>query len=177
MDAPERTPRKLWGFRSGEPWKSVCVIGFFCALYLAFVLTLMPPIIAGAHDQLVYKAVRACLFAAAVLPVLFLSDFTWCARLPFFSSPRTSQRVLGTAVLAALLVCLGANLMYLHTPEYRTELTRHVTSAFGIAQEETPASVLTTNEESAAQEEAPQSGTSDGTKNVWTDRHEGCGTD
>lgn len=176
MAAPGRTPRKLWGFRSGKPWKSVCVIGFFCALYLVFVLTLMPPIIAGTHDQLVYKAVRACLFAAAVLPVLFLSDFAWCARLPFFSSPRASQRVLGTAVLAALLVCLGANLMYLHTPEYRTELTRHVTSALGIPQEETPASLPST-EESATQEEAPQSETSEGTKNVWTDRHEGCGTD
>ena len=176
----ERTPRKLLGFRSGNPWKSSCALAFFCLLYLVFVLTLMPPVVAGNHDLLVYKAIRAALFAIVILPIVFLSDFAWCKHVPFFSSPRVSQRMLGVGLLAALLVCLCANLAYLHTPEYRAAATHRTAMALGVEDANMAASkgdATMSEEVSRDTGQEPDLVEGESMQNAWTERREGCGTD
>lgn len=176
----EHAPRRLLGFRSKTPWKSLCALVFFCLLYLAFVLTLMPPVAADNHDQLVYKAVRATLFAAAILPVVLLSDFAWCKRIPFFSSPRASQRALGVAVLASLLVLLGANLTYLHSPEYRSDVAYCATKALGASDANAPASIEDAGATGGTEPNPASESTQEadkGTRGAWNERREGCGTD
>lgn len=153
----------------------MCALAFFCLVYLVFVLTLMPPVMAGNQDLLVYKAVRATLFAIVVLPILFFSDFAWCERIPFFSSPRLSQRVLGVALLTVLLVCLSANLTYLHTPEYRAA-THRAALAFGVEEADAPA----LEDGASAQEGTAADASANGNESLrsaWDERREGCGTD
>lgn len=163
----------------------MCALAFFCLVYLVFVLTLMPPVMAGNQDLLVYKAVRAALFAIVVLPILFFSDFAWCKRIPFFSSPHLSQRVLGVALLTVLLVCLSANLTYLHTPEYRAAATHRAALAFGVEEANVPApkdgaGPREGSGSANAQEGSAADASADGDeslRNAWDERREGCGTD
>ena len=175
---------RLLGFRSGTPWHQALAWAFIAALYAAFVLTMFPPVAAGNRDVLVYKAIRLLLFATPILCVVLLSDFPCCKRLPLFSSERRSQRLLGVATLVALVLCLCANLMYLHTPTYRASLQQHVI-AFVVGSEEYPS-----NEDPVATDETPltntttpdiTNGTSDddseSLRSAWDDRREGCGTD
>lgn len=153
---------------------------FFCLLYLAFVLTLMPPVAAGNQDVLVYKATHATLFAIVILPIVLLSDFAWCRRVPFFSSPRASQRMLGVGLLAVLLVCLCANLAYLHTPEYRAAAAHRTAVAFGAKDASMPASEGSAGMSGeVARETGHGSERDEGADlhNAWNERHEGCGTD
>lgn len=153
---------------------------FFCLLYLAFVLTLMPPVVAGNHDLLVYKAIRAALFAIVILPIVFLSDFAWCKRIPFFSSPRASQRMLGVGLLTALLVCLCANLAYLHTPEYRAAATHRTAMALGMEDANMPASegdAGMSGGVARATGQEPERDEGANLQNAWNERREGCGTD
>lgn len=172
----ERTPRKLLGFRSGNPFKSLCALVFFCLVYLVFVMTLIPPVVTGNHDLLVYKAVRAVLFLIVILPVLFLSDFTWCKHIPFFSSPHTSQRITGIATLAVLLVCLCVNLTYLHTPEYHAAVTHRAAVAFGLEEKDILAPLLDARAAERADQE-PTRQPDGSTQNTWNEQREGCGTD
>ncbi len=177
--APVRAKSPLFGFRSGAVWRRACAWAFFAALYVAFSLTMFPPVEAGNRDVLVYKAVRLALFAIPILSVLCLSDFRWCRRLPLFSSERRSQRLTGVVALAALLLCLSANLTYLHTPEYREALLDKGAALVSSPQELTSAEGEAAPGAVASPEGAgATTGDGDGSlASAWNDRREGCGTD
>ncbi|WP_041690742.1 hypothetical protein [Eggerthella sp. YY7918] len=177
-----RSNRCLFGFRSGKTWHKVCIILLFAAVYIAFVLTAVPPVPAGNGDVVIYKLIRLVVLALPIVSILLLSDFSWCKKLPLFSSARTSQRVLGVATLAALLICLCANLTYLHTPEYREAVTAKWSSLIS-PKENIPHEEASTAPDRAPEsaEEAPSTTTSDegfaNLNDAWNERREGCGTD
>ena len=176
---PVRGKNPLFGFRSGAVWRRACTWAFFAALYVAFTLTMFPPIAAGNRDVLVYKAVRLVLFAIPLLSMLCLSDFRWCRRLPQFSSERRSQRLVGVVTLAALLLCLSANLTYLHTPEYREALLDKGAALASLPQEPLPDEGGTAPGTAVPPHDAgATAGNEDGSlASTWNDRREGCGTD
>ncbi|MEG0418526.1 hypothetical protein, partial [Gordonibacter sp.] len=175
---------RLLGFRSSKTWHKVFACAFFAALYAAFVQTMFPPITSANHDILVYKVIRLLLFASPILCIVLLSDSPWHTRLPLFSSDRPSQRLLGIATLTALTLCLCANLMYLHTSEYRIALHEYATVLVAGTQEPPQDESLTTPDgepcENVTAPGAVNDSSDGGGKSfgdAWNDQREGCGTD
>lgn len=127
-----RNIRKIWGFRSGTPWKSGVAL-LYDGLCLAFlVISLMtPPLIeAGVRDALIMKLSSLVLFMWMLSPVIFLSDTPLRKNLPFFRDEQPLRSLVGIMIVSVLFLYLFTLVEGLHTPLYKAEFKAYITGAF-----------------------------------------------
>lgn len=113
--------KKLLGFRSGTPWKSIVAVLYYVLCLSVFVVCLFtPPLItAGVWDTLVVKLSLAVIFLWMLSPALFLSDTPLRGKLPFFKKNRFLDSLVGMAFVFVLFSYLFALTESFHTADYK----------------------------------------------------------
>lgn len=124
--------KKLWGFRSGTPWKTgVAVIYYLaCIAYLVIAMLTPAPLPAGPRDAAVVKLSSVVLFLWMLSPAIFLSETPLRAKLPFFRDRRRMRSLVGLMIVFVLFQYLFILSEGLHTPAYKEAFTQYISTSF-----------------------------------------------
>ena len=126
--------RKLLGFRSGKPWKSL-VAGAYYLLALAvliFGLFSRMPVSGGSQDAAIYRGEVLILFLWMLSPAIFLSDTPYRQYLPLFRKRTRSWSLTGMMIVFLFFAYLFASVDSLHTPAYRQASESLYGAMFGL---------------------------------------------
>lgn len=127
QDKPK--PRKLFGFRSGTPWKSGVALVYYVAVlvYLVVAVVTPPPVPADARDALITKVSSLILFVWLISPAIFLSDTWFRSSLPLFRDRQATKSAIGMMIITLLLLNLFMLSENLHSPEYKAAFQAYMT--------------------------------------------------
>ena len=124
--------KKLWGFRSGTPWKTGVAVVYYlaCLAFLAIAMFTPAPLPAGLRDAAVVKLSSVVLFVWMLSPAIFLSDTPLRDKLPFFRDRRRMRSLVGLMIVFVLFQYLFILSEGLHTPAYREAFTQYIGAAY-----------------------------------------------
>lgn len=124
--------RKLFGFRSGTPWKKGLAVVYYlaCIAFLILAMTTPPLIAAGAKDVSIMRMSSLVLVLMAASPAIFLSDTPMRDFLPFFKDRTLLRSLVGMMIVWLLLLYLFMCSEALHTPEYKAAFTVYIQASF-----------------------------------------------
>lgn len=131
----DQLPR-LFGFRSGTPWKKLVAILYYgvCLLVLAFGLTTRPPISMGGWDFFVYKLSAVVIFLWMLSPAIFLSDTPLRKKIPLLKDNDAHKAFWGMVIILMLFSYLFAMTESWHSPEYKQAYAAYNEQLFGATQ-------------------------------------------
>lgn len=117
----KRAGNKLFGFRSGTPWKSGLALVYYVALLVFFVTaSITPPLVeADSRDALLFKLSSLVLFLWLASPAVFLSDTRFRRYLPLFKARQGSKSLIGMFLVSLLFLNMFVQIERLHSQEYQ----------------------------------------------------------
>ena len=100
--------KKLFGFRSGTPWKSgVAIVYYFVCISFFVIAMITPPLIpAQRWDTAVVKMSSIVLCAWMLTPAVFLSETKMRMKLPFFKDHLGLRSLVGLMITSVLFLYL-----------------------------------------------------------------------
>ncbi|MHC1785789.1 MAG: hypothetical protein AB9880_01825 [Christensenellales bacterium] len=124
--------KKLFGFRSGTPWKSGAAVIYYlvCISFLVIAMATPPLIPAQGWDTAVVKLSSIVLFAWMLTPAIFLSETKMRMKLPFFKDHLGSRSLVGLMIVSVLFLYLFMMMEGLHTPAYKEAFEKYIYATF-----------------------------------------------
>lgn len=124
--------KKVWGFRSGTPWKMILAVLYYsaCAGFLLIGMTTPPLVPCGQWDAVVVKFSTFILFLWMLSPAIFLSDTAMREILPFFKDRIPMRSLVGMMIVFVLFQYLFMTSESLHTPEYKETFNIYITASY-----------------------------------------------
>ena len=123
---------KVWGFRSGVPWKKLVAVIYYaaCLTFLIIGMTTPPLIEAGPWDAFVVKVSTFVMFVWMLTPAIFLSDTILRDILPFFRDRIPMRSLVGLMIVFVLFQYLFMASESMHTPEYQEAFSTYISAAY-----------------------------------------------
>ena len=124
--------KKLFGFRSGTPWKSgVAIVYYFVCISFFVIAMITPPLIpAQIRDTAVVKMSSIVLCAWMLTPAIFLSETKMRMKLPFFKDHLGLRSLVGLMITSVLFLYLFMMMEGLHTPAYKEAFEKYIYATF-----------------------------------------------
>lgn len=118
--------RKLFGFRSGKPWKMVIASIYYAAVFMVacFAVTTPLPDQTSIYDKAIYLLSSLILVLWMLSPAIFLSNTKFREKLPIFRNRTGSSSLLGMMIVFLFFAYLFAAVEDLHSLAYK-DLIRH----------------------------------------------------
>lgn len=128
----QRLLRRLFGFRSGTPWKMILASVYYLACIAFLILAMTTPLLVqgSRSDDQITRLSAFVLFLLLISPAILLSDTGYRDGLPFFKARRVSQSVAGMMAVVVLMLLLFRAVEALHFPVYRETFSAYVRSMF-----------------------------------------------
>lgn len=119
--------RKLFGFRSGKPWKMTIAVVYYAIvlMVLFFAITTPLPNEASGYDRFIYLLSSAVLIFWMMSPAIFLSNTKLREKLPLFRNRTASSSLLGMMIVFLFFAYLFAATEDLHSQEYKTLIQQY----------------------------------------------------
>lgn len=119
---------KVFGFRSGTPWKvGVATLYYFACAFFLVVAVITPPFVpSSVKDALIFKLSSFVLFLWMISPAFFLSETSLRKKLPFFRDRQALRSLIGLMIAGLLFLYLFMLAESLHTPQYKELLSQYM---------------------------------------------------
>lgn len=119
---------KLFGFRSGVPYKKILAVIYYLFCLLAFVgAVVTPPFIeAGVRDGIVWKISLLVIVAGMLTPAIFLSDTKFKKKLPFLNQDSLMGSIVGMGLVFIIFTIVFSMVSSWHTPDYKVRFDEYV---------------------------------------------------
>ncbi|MDR2505072.1 MAG: hypothetical protein LBD16_03090 [Oscillospiraceae bacterium] len=123
---------KLFGFRSGVPWKRGVALVYYlaCAAFLIIGMLTPPLIPSGMRDAIVFKLSTFVIFLLLTSPAIFLSDTKIRRKLPLLRDNVGSKSLVGMMIVVVFLFYLFLMAEGLHSKEYAAEFRSFINETF-----------------------------------------------
>lgn len=123
---------RLWGFRSGTPWKKLLAVLYYgaCAAFLVIGMTTPPLIECGMWDTVIVKLSTFVLFLWMLCPAICLSDTALRARLPLFKKKNAMYSLVGLMIAFVIFQYLFTATEGLHTHAYLDEFRTYIGASY-----------------------------------------------
>lgn len=121
MEKFKKNIKRVLGFRSGTPWKSVVAALYYavCLFVLFMGAFTPPPVAANLWDTAVMKFSLLVIFLWMLSPALFLSDTPLRKRLPFLKKNTLLDSAVGMVIVFVIFSYLFALSESFHIAEYK----------------------------------------------------------
>lgn len=128
----KQTLKKIWGFRSGTPWKMTLATLYYiaCFGFLVVGMTTPPLIPCGQWDAVVMKISTLILFLWMLSPAIFLSDTTLREILPFFRDRIGMRSLVGLLIVFVLFQYFFMASESMHTEAYKASFNTYITQSY-----------------------------------------------
>lgn len=128
----EETKWKLFGFRSGKPWKRPLAVLYYamCLVVLWFSFATPLPVAAGIYDRILYRLSGVVIVAWMASPSIFLSDTPMRRWLPLFKNKTPIASLAGMMIVVIFFAYLFAVVGELHTPEFSQAFGEYIQKTY-----------------------------------------------
>lgn len=123
---------RLFGFRSGVPYKKILAVVYYLVCILAYVICIVtpPPVTGGVRDVLILRISTTLLFLYFISPAICLSETPLRDKLPIFRKRTKMDSIMGMIIWGTLVLYFFWLSESFHTASYRQQFSAYITQAF-----------------------------------------------
>lgn len=132
MQVIKQNIHRLFGFRSGVPYKKILAVLYYLVCVLAFgiCITAPPPVAGGVRDILVLRISTTLIFLYFISPAICLSDTPLRDKLPIFKKRTKMDSFMGMVILGTLMLYLFWLSESFHSELYRQQFSAYIAQTF-----------------------------------------------